>query len=104
MELDKVLHLLSDFNSTLIIDRVEWIESVLETLKELDAKYGKKFLIINKHLETRIHNPEFLSLFKSYPVAEDRLAPLVALYKADYMDIMTNEVNDYKQGAMNIKV
>ena len=104
MELDKGLHLISEFNSDLIIDRVEWIAVTLETLTEMDGKYAKKFLIINKHLERKILHPEFLSLFKSYPVGDDRLTQLLAVYKADYVDIMTNEVNDFKQGAMNIKV
>jgi hypothetical protein len=91
MEIDKVLLLVTTFNSSKIIDRVDWISNTLALLTELDNKYAKKYRIINKHLETKILDPGFASLFESYPADEDRLTALLKYYGSQkFKDAMMN--------------
>ena len=82
MDIDKVLNLATNISSKKIVDRVEWITSTIKLLKEIKEEYAKKYFIINRHLETRILDPEFLALFESYPVDGDRLALLLNYYGA----------------------
>ena len=83
MEIDKVLALITNFDSPLIIDRVEWIGTAIEFLGELDEKYRTKYRMINKQLETKILESKFSSLFKSYPAGEERLGKILQSYNTD---------------------
>ena len=105
MEIDKVLALVASFNSPRIIDRVEWIKTTIEFLKEMDAKYKEKYLIINVQLESKILEIGFLSLFKSYPANENRLDLLLKFYDApNFKAMMLTEVDEFEQGTLNIKI